>query len=76
MNLPESSPVSGAIHRALGWLAIGCFVVFLVILSGCTICPDLQCPVFPNAAPRQYGEAGLTINAYVDGKVPRGKLEM
>ncbi|WP_020471448.1 hypothetical protein [Zavarzinella formosa] len=53
MNLPEPSPVSRSIHRTLGWLALACLVVFLVILSACTICPDQQCPVFPNAAPRQ-----------------------
>lgn len=53
MSLPEPNPLTHAIHRMLGWLALSCLVVLLIFLTSCTECPDQRCPVFPTSAPRQ-----------------------
>ncbi len=56
MNPHKFDAISKLLEKALGWLIIGCIVVFLIALTSCTYCPagqDSLCPTFPNAAPRQ-----------------------
>jgi hypothetical protein len=36
-----------------GVFAFISLVLFLLLLGSCAVCPDEQCPVLPNAAPRQ-----------------------
>lgn len=53
MNPVEHNWVTKSTERTLAVFAVICMIAFALFLTGCTVCPDQECPVFPNAAPRQ-----------------------
>ena len=53
MNPDELNWVTKTTTRTLTVFAVFCLIVFAALLTGCTVCPSEQCPVFPNGMARQ-----------------------
>lgn len=53
MNPDELNWVAKSTTRTLAAFAMFFLLVFAALLTGCTVCPDGQCPVFPNGMARQ-----------------------
>lgn len=50
MILFPNIPAKPLLRFALAYASVA---VVVLMLTACTVCPDRECPVFPNAAPRQ-----------------------
>ena len=53
MNDPSRNWVAKSTTHILAAFAVFFLIVFAALLSGCAVCPNEQCPVFPNGMARQ-----------------------